>query len=599
MPSIPKASETVRDFGTGVTQPASMTPIYYGYGSLATPHVLNFYSSPNTLRDESGEGHGVEAAVECLTNGGGPVGFIGSDPTIAATIGHVVGEYSENGTIGAVDFKNAADDGAGTGPTVSLAGAATVTGSFTLKIQIQTGGALGTGTFRWSRDDGATWEESNITLPVGTTYTFPDTGITATFAAGTYVQNESYTSIVTSGGGDIAITGTPALDSLVRIEIVVGGANGVATFRYALDGYSGDTASERTYSEVLTVPSGGTFAVPYLGITLTFDDTRDFVAGDYYLCAVEAPAWNSSDLAECFAALGADPSRWRFVVPITSNGNGDATAHAVLTAALQSQLNSLATASKYRRGMIAATHVDTPATAKTAFLNTVAARCLVSHGQVKRASAKAFPGFGFPVTNAVDVIAARAAASLPSTDLKRVRSGSLPGIVKLFHDERLAPSGLDDVKVSTLRTYENRDGYYITQGRLKSPSGSDFKYWPIGIVMDIACETINDVMTEQIGRGVRYGTVVVNDISYPGAIDDRDATTIDDEAGQRLASQLLTPQNAEGFDGHVTAISVRVSRTHNVLSTGVILCTVGIKGLAYIDYVETTLGFVVDLPLAA
>lgn len=597
MPAIPSSTETVRDFGLGITQPASMTPLVIGVcsGSI-TANEMHLYSSPTTLRDEAGEGPAVEAAAEILSQGGGPIGFMKMTASIAATRGEVLPTFGVDGVLSAVT-------NAGGGPTVTVAGT-DPTGHYNFRIEITTGGVLGTSQFRWSIDGGSTWVASAIPTPTGGTYllsaTGVTTGVTATFAAGTYILSATYSWTSTAGGGVIAVSGTPTLDALVRLEIMTSGANGVARFRYSLDGYSGDTASERTYSETLFVPTGGTFVIPGLGLTLAFDDTPTaFVAGDSYLCTVKCAAANATNLGTAFTAIAASPTRWRFVHFVTSKGNGDAVAHALLGVALQAQLTTLANTSKYRRGMIAATHEDTAAATVAAWDDVIASRILVAHGQVRRASVKPFSGHAFPVTNASDVIAARAAKSLPSTDLKRVRSGPLEEVIKIFHDEYRAPSNCDDIKVSTLRTYENFNGFYITQARLKSPDGSDFTHWPLGVVMDIACETVNAGLTREIGRGVRTETVTIDNVEYPGVIDDRDATIIEEAISADLAAQLLTPVNAEGFAGYVQDLRYRISRTHNFLATGVVIGEVGIQPLRAIDYATTTLGFVVELPAAA
>ena len=117
--------------------------------------------------------------------------------------------------------------------------------------------------------------------------------------------------------------------------------------------------------------------------------------------------------------------------------------------------------------------------------------------------------------------------------------------------------------------------------------------------MDIACETVNRMLTQEIGKGVRYITNVINDVSYPGVIDPRDRVTIEDSVNAALAAALSTPLNAEGTEGHVTRILFSISETQNVLGTGIVVGEVGIKGLVYIDNTSTTLGFVVELPAAA
>lgn len=595
MPAIPSASETVRDYGLGITQPASLTPLVIGVSSLGATNTVEQYSTPNALREGRGEGPAVETAANILAKGGGPVAFCGTESSIAASNGQMLPTYSATGSNGAITKTDA-------GPAIAITG--TPNGSYDMQIEITTAGALETAAFRWSIDNGATWVAEGITTAADGVHELAtdafDTGLTATFASGTYVLNETYSWTTTPGGGSIAVSGDATIDALLRVEILTSGALGVARFRYSVDGYSGDTASERTYSETLYVPAGGTFTIPGLGVTLTFSVTpTDFVAGDAYLCAVECAASNASNLSSAFTAIQASPVRWRYAVVVTSKGNGDATAHALLGVALQAHLDTLAATSKYRRAMMAATHEDTAAASLDAWDDVVAIRLLVAHGQVRRATVKPYSGFAFPVTNAVDVIAARAAALQPSTDLKRVRSGPLSEVVKIFHDEYRAPSSLDDVKVSTLRSFENRAGYFITQGRLKSPDGSDFTHWPRGIVMDIACETVNAALTEEIGRGVRYETREVDGTAYEGTVDERDATVIEQSVASALIAQLSTPQNEEGFEGHVTDLRYTISRTHNVVATGTIIGQVSIKGLGYVDYVTTTLGYVVDIQDAA
>ncbi len=91
-------------------------------------------------------------------------------------------------------------------PTLTGSGAAsppviTVTGvprigtstTFTLYVDIGTGGALGTATFRYSRDAGVTYS-SVITTAVAGVHFLSDIGLTLTFAAGTYDAAHIYTS---------------------------------------------------------------------------------------------------------------------------------------------------------------------------------------------------------------------------------------------------------------------------------------------------------------------------------------------------------------------------------------------------------------------
>lgn len=88
-----------------------------------------------------------------------------------------------------------------TPPVVTLAGVPN--GGYNLKIDIVAGGALGAATFRFSTDGGYAW---SATIPTAASVPLIDpavdslvgangqTGLTATFAAGTYAANNEYTS---------------------------------------------------------------------------------------------------------------------------------------------------------------------------------------------------------------------------------------------------------------------------------------------------------------------------------------------------------------------------------------------------------------------
>jgi hypothetical protein len=423
-------------------------------------------------------------------------------------------------------------------------------------------------------------------------------GITATFAA------QTTATVVKSGAGpNVTLTGTPADSYNIILTITTGGIVGTAVFKWSVDGGVNETTGVTTAATVALGATGLTanFAAGTYVLNETYtSSTVGYVAGEEYYVDVQCAAWNASDLAECFAALGGSVP-WRFVVPITTKANGDATAHALLATALQAQLNTLANGSKYRRGMIAGEHAGVPASESADQTNAAtviaaqssvsAKRVLVAYGSIRRATGKAFPGWAYPVTHSVDAFAARAAGSIVSTDLKRVKSGALPGVTKIFHDEYKVPTGLDTAKISTVRTWDGKTGFYVTQGRLKSDTGSDFKLWPHGILMDIACETAHEAHIEFVGRGFR--------MTGKGAIDDRDASPWEQEVAVKLQARLMGEQNAEGFTGHVSAVFYQIDRTHNVSADGIIIYTVGIRPLGYADFIKGQLGFAVALPVAA
>ena len=89
----------------------------------------------------------------------------------------------------------------------NLAASGTSLGNYALLVQITTGGGRGAAVFKWSKDNGVNWS-SEITVPSGGIYALFGTGITLTFAAGTYAEADQYTftastSWITQAGSEI------------------------------------------------------------------------------------------------------------------------------------------------------------------------------------------------------------------------------------------------------------------------------------------------------------------------------------------------------------------------------------------------------------
>lgn len=391
---------------------------------------------------------------------------------------------------------------------------------------------------------------------------------------------------------DITITGdTPAFDAFVRVEITLAGDLGVGKFRFCLDGYSGDADGERTWSPDFAIPAGGVYSIPGLGVEITFA-AGAYVVGDQYTWLSDGPGFNATDLGPATDAAFAALQDWRYLVIVTSRGCGNATAHAALASALQTDLQAAVTSNRFRAAMIPGS-VDDTEDPTTAFGTLVADRELISFGTERRVARNRMIGRANYQAPASVVCAVRAAGSLISTDLKRVPGngindgGPLPGTVKLFTDERLDSTGYGDFKMTLLRSYQGRSGFYITQGYIKSADGSDITIWPRRLIMDIACEVTHNITETFIGRGLRTNA--------DGTIDERDALRLEDEVESGLRAALIEPRNAEGTDGHVSAVRYSINRLNNFLSTGVVQGTVGVRPLGYIDYIENDLGYVADL----
>jgi len=365
----------------------------------------------------------------------------------------------------------------------------------------------------------------------------------------------------------------------VRVEITKTGTVAVGKFRYSLDGGT-------TFSEVLTIPSGGTYAIARTNLTLTFVPGAGavfFELGDFHTFTCTAPLYSTANLATGITALLASPLQFTFGV--LTGKHATASAAATMFAALDVHAASLATAFKYSRWIMDA-GIDTTANVITAVLAISSTRVAMVYGDATLASSKSFTGWGNPTMGALVVAAGKAHDALPSTDIARVASGALTGVTAITHDE-FRTEVLDEVKVSTLRTWQGRAGFYITNLRLKSPAGSDFLYFQHGRLMDIACDTV--AKAQQMMSSISVRT------NGDGTIDERDALRLEKPINAALSAELLEPDNAEGTKGHVSALQYQIRRDNNVQTTFTIRSKVAIRPLGYAKQLVTELGYALNV----
>lgn len=157
---------TIKDGALGIT-PANTPNIQVKVGvcSQGPTNVLQSFSSVQLLKDTMGAGPLVDSAVMVILRGGGPVLVMRVLTSATATTSSVT------------------KVGTGTG-TMTVAGNAL--DAFKAKVQIvQTGATItsGTGSFRYSLDNGQTWS-SELAIPTGGTFPVPSTGLTLTFVNG-------------------------------------------------------------------------------------------------------------------------------------------------------------------------------------------------------------------------------------------------------------------------------------------------------------------------------------------------------------------------------------------------------------------------------
>jgi hypothetical protein len=263
--------------------------------------------------------------------------------------------------------------------------------------------------------------------------------------------------------------------------------------------------------------------------------------------------------------------------------NATAAGAATMAAALASHMAVLATRDSYARALIDM-GTDTPSATSTAFASFSDTRVGVCYGDADISSLIGVAGNGTPRVPFLNAVAERAAVAGLSENLGRKMSGALRGVRAITHDEGANAQFSEAEKITTGRTYSSGGGFFITNGFLKSPAGSDFQYWDWGVTVDEICETIVDAQDPWILAKLRAKT------DGTGQIDDMSAVRIETSVRAALKARISDPVNTEGERGHVSGLSYAVDRTNDFLATRIFRSSCAAVPLSPVEGIETTVG---------
>lgn len=388
--------------------------------------------------------------------------------------------------------------------------------------------------------------------------------------------------VFTTSTGTITVAGAPFDAYQVRVRIKATGGLGVARFDYSLD----QLGVAPTYSEEITVPSGGTYVIPKTNLTLTFVPGAGpiiFESDDYHVFACTAPQYTTSDLATAFAAfllaMGKnDVQQVHFTGRSTSGA-----AAATMAATIATQMGLLEARHRWARAVMDAGN-DTGANVKTAFASFSNNRVAVVFGTADITTLNNHAGWGTPRFAAAFAFSERVVGADLSENPGRVGSGALR-VAAIQNDENVSQQFLEADKINTLRTHDGEDGFYSTNGFLKSASGSDFAYWDWGRVVDRACRVAFETLQPWLLRKVRILT------DGTGRIDPRDAVRIQTAVTVQLRTALKGP-TVEGVPDmdHISDLLFTVDLTNNVKSTSQTLYTLQLVPTIPIEGQVTTVG---------
>lgn len=170
---------------------------------------------------------------------------------------------------------------------------------------------------------------------------------------------------------------------------------------------------------------------------------------------------------------------------------------------------------------------------------------------------------------------ARCSAVGLGRDLAATMDGPLSGVISVDHDEASHGGACDTAGLTTARTFPRRAGVYLTNPRINSASGSDFKLWQHRRVMNAACAAADDYLFTLLSSSVRV-----------------DASTghIDESAAKAIEANCEAAVKARVGEW-ISDVSVTVDRSANILSTGDIPVHVAIVPLGYVKAISVEIGF--------
>ena len=370
----------------------------------------------------------------------------------------------------------------------------------------------------------------------------------------------------------------------VIVTIATGGTAGTTLCRATVS-IDGGTTSLGTFA---ITTSARTIVIPKTNITCTFS-AATLVAGDTYSFSVVAPrstalgdtAGNLTQLIEQLQVFAAQNGGIYPSVIVDADYRSAAN-----VTTIQAKLEAAALGYEYARLITSARPADTEGGETQAewaadisddFASTNAIRVCVGAGLAKVLD---------PATSAylwrtnAFALGSRAAGTQVHLDPAWVAIGASPRILEVSYDERTrgALPSLDNARFSTMTTQVGLTGYYITNGRLMAPPGSDYQYIQYGRVMDKICRTTYGFFILRLSQNVRLN-------AGTGYILETDAQQIEQGATARLKSTVLS-------DGNVSAIACTVSRTDNLSIPGAPFhATVRAVPLGYLKQIDINLFF--------
>ncbi len=410
-------------------------------------------------------------------------------------------------------------------------------------------------------------------------------------AAGTPGSQSSVVRIGVVGSSVVTTTGNSFDDYYVVVTPTVAGTIGTPgnngpAFTVSID------AGQTTYATV-NLGAASTYLIPNTGITLNFA-AGTIAVGDLYYFTGTAPIWSTATLTSAITSLIGQTGYTVEDIFVTGQAAAsDATS-------VNSNVTTLFNAAIYTNAVLHARDAVRGGTSTEneqqwmQSIQTDYASFQATNGQV------AVSAGNYPCVSPIDstqmrrplswFAAARDADVAISVDLGRVADGPLfpmvvPSVPVLYagsttpfilHNES-QNAGLDGSRFMSAFTINGRIGFYIVNPNTMAALGSDLNWLQMRHVLNQMTIILYNFFTGELSSSVRVS-------STTGNILPQDANSLEAQCNAQINAGLVNT-------GDVSAASIAITRTNNILSTHQLIVTGTIVPLGYIKTVSITIGF--------
>lgn len=369
-------------------------------------------------------------------------------------------------------------------------------------------------------------------------------------------------------GPAVGNTGTPNDAYQVWVKITAAGAVGTAKARLSRDG-------GETWEPEFT--TAATYPLTELGITLTFA-AGTYVLNEVYKSTATPPAYTSTEL---IAALAAWRASGQFAAAWLDVGvPASAAAGATIAGAIASQADTAEDRGDFVAVLLQAAD-DTLGNLTTAYAAVASKRELIAATFCRLQGAD-----GHVLRRPVSWVAMAELAKRPiSEDISRVRTGPIPGVKSIEHDEENSP-GYSAAKFVTLTKRRGKSGFYVYDPVMRSPTGSDYDLLQMRRVMDVACTAALGALGDYQSDTLQTQPNDPDNPAIGGTLDPRQASAIDTEVQAAVTKAVVAEKHASGSQA-------RVVRTDKVVSTRKLRVDITVSSQAWAKDIEGTIGYAV------